>query len=275
MVDRLGRSLGRAVKIGHAGTLDPLAVGVLVLCVGKATRLIEYVQRSPKCYTAAFLLGRSSPSDDIETDVTELPNAPRPSRAEIAAAAVRLTGVIEQRPPAFSAVKLAGRRAYELARRGENVELRTRAVEVHAIEILDYDYPRLVLRIQCGSGTYIRALGRDLATALGTAAVMAELVRTAVGPFRVDDAVPPEAIDVANWPALLLPAIRAVDSMPRIVLSASQQQDLRHGRPPAREAGLPQAPEYAAVDEAGNLLAILKPVGRVALAVAKNLVGQG
>ena len=170
--------LARPAKAGHAGTLDPLATGVLVVCVGAATRLIEYVQRMPKRYRATFLLGRQSPTEDIEGEVTELPDAPIPTLDEIAAAAGRFVGRIAQRPPAFSALKVAGRRAYKLARAGQPPQLAPRPVEIFAAEIKSYQYPELVMEVECGSGTYIRSLGRDLAESLGTAAVMSALVRT-------------------------------------------------------------------------------------------------
>src|SRR5262249_43555691 len=156
-----------------------------VICVGQATRLIQYVQRLPKRYRATFLLGRHSETDDTEGEITLIEGAPQPARAEIEAALSKFIGDIEQRPPAHSAVKIAGRRAYKLARQGRAVEIAPRTVTIHSLNILRYDYPELELVVECGSGTYIRSLGRDLASALGTAAVMSALERTAVGGFRV------------------------------------------------------------------------------------------
>ena len=170
--------LTRPVRAGHAGTLDPLATGVLVVCVGAATRLIGYVQRMPKRYQGTFLLGRQSPTEDIEGDVIELADAPIPTREQVVAVAARFIGRIDQRPPAFSAVKVAGRRAYELARQGRQPEWLPRPVVIHSIEVAAYQYPELILDVACGGGTYIRSLGRDLAESLGTAAVMSALVRT-------------------------------------------------------------------------------------------------
>ena len=182
------KRLVQPARTGHAGTLDPLATGVLVVCVGAATRLIDYVQRAAKRYRGTFLLGRSSPSEDVEGPVTLLADAPRPSLDVIQAAAVRLTGEILQRPPAFSALKIGGRRSYDLARAGQMVEHQPRRVTIHGIEVVDYAYPDLVLDIHCGSGTYVRSLGRDLAESLGTSAVMSGLVRTAIGDFTLDTA---------------------------------------------------------------------------------------
>ena len=149
----------RPVKVGHAGTLDPLAEGVLVACLGPATRLIEHVQRMPKEYRATFLVGRRSPSDDVDSEVELLVDPPTPTRAEIESLLPRFTGVIEQRPPAFSAVKIDGQRAYKLARRGREVETSLRKVEVYEILLERYDYPEVELSIRCSSGTYVRSIG--------------------------------------------------------------------------------------------------------------------
>src|SRR5206468_2581373 len=140
VVNRVQR-LVRPHKVGHAGTLDPQATGVLVLALGPATRLVEYVQQMPKTYQATFLLGRTSDTEDIAGTVVELPAPVVPTRAEIETAIPRFLGTIEQRPPAYSALKVAGRRAYELARRGDAVELAPRSIEVHSLEIVRYDYP--------------------------------------------------------------------------------------------------------------------------------------
>ena len=221
--------LARPAKTGHAGTLDPLATGVLVVCVGGATRLIEYVQRMPKRYVGTFLLGRQSATEDVEGDVTELPDAPRPTREEIEAAAQRFVGRIQQRPPAFSALKVQGRPAYKLARRGKPVELAPRPVEIYRIELRAYQYPELILEIECGGGTYVRSLGRDLAESLGTAAVMSALVRTGIGRFSIEDAIDPRELTPDNWMAFLQPPLRAVEYLPRVQLSAEQAARIRNG----------------------------------------------
>ena len=188
-VNRAQRITGKRVKVGHAGTLDPIATGVLVVCLGPATRLIEHVQRMPKRYRGTFLLGCRSPSDDVELEPKLLTDPPIPTREQVEAALPAFVGDIQQVPPAYSAIKLGGQKAYDLARRGDAPDLPPRPVTIHAIGVARYEYPELVLDIHCGSGTYIRSLGRDLAAALGTAAVMSELERTAIGEFRVEDAV--------------------------------------------------------------------------------------
>ena len=209
----LVQRLARPAKVGHAGTLDPLATGVLVTCVGSATRLIEYVQRMPKSYVGTFLLGRSSTTEDIDGPVTLLPDPPIPPSAGIEAAAEKFVGRFLQRPPVFSALKVAGRRAYDLARRGESPELKPRPIEVYALKVARYDYPELVLEIQCGSGTYVRSLGRDLAESLGTAAVMSALARTAIGPWTLETAVDPRTLTAENWQARLEPLCKALAAL--------------------------------------------------------------
>ena len=182
VVNRIQRVV-RPVKVGHAGTLDPLATGVLVICLGSATRLIEYVQRMPKHYRGTFLLGRKSDTEDIEGEIEVLDAAPQPSIDEIHAALPQFVGTIRQRPPAYSALKVGGKRAYQLARAGQEVQLAARPIEVYSLSLQHYEYPEIVLDIQCGSGTYVRSLGRDLADGLGTGAVMSALERTAIGDF--------------------------------------------------------------------------------------------
>lgn len=252
-VNRVQR-LARPAKAGHAGTLDPIAEGVLVVCIGAATRLIEFVQQAPKEYNATFLLGRRSVSDDIETDLEFLADAPRPSLEEIEDALPRFTGPIDQRPPAFSAVKINGQRAYKLARRGELVETTLRRVEVYALAVARYEYPELALSIRCSGGVYVRSLGRDLAESLETSAVMSALTRTAVGEYRIEDSLDPRGLDLPRLQAGVLSPLTAVSHLPRMVLSASQLEHIDRGGLLAAASPGP----IAAFDEAGKLAAILK-----------------
>jgi tRNA pseudouridine55 synthase len=269
VVSRIDRVTWPA-KCGHAGTLDPLATGVLVVCVGQATRLIQYVQQLPKRYEATFLLGRRSPTDDVEGAVELLAGAAEPSREAVEAIIPRFLGAIEQRPPAHSAIKVGGQRAYELARRGKAVDLAARTVTIYRLDIRRYEYPELEMTVECGSGTYVRSLGRDLAAALGTAAVMSALVRTAIGEFRVEDGVRLDGLTAESLPQHLQPALAAVAKLQRIELSEGQLVEIRHGRPlqmprplgavtgksPPAEAGSPGG-EWAAIDASGQLVAIL------------------
>jgi tRNA pseudouridine55 synthase len=246
----------KPAKAGHAGTLDPLATGVLVVCVGPATRLIEYVQRMPKRYTGTFLLGRRSETDDVEGTVVELDAPPVPSREQIESALKPLTGVVLQRPPAYSALKVAGQRAYALARRGEDVQLAPREVEIHGLQVVEYAYPRLVLNVACGSGTYVRAVGRDLAESLGTAAVMSALVRTAVGGYTIEDAASPDEITRDSVASRLLPALSALGGMPTITLGDEEHRRISNGLS-IEHAAASVTTEYAALTPDGQLAAIL------------------
>lgn len=260
----------RPAKTGHAGTLDPLASGVLVVCVGAATRLIEYVQDMPKRYTGTFLLGRESETEDIEGEVRLLDDPPRPTELELRTATARFIGRIEQRPPAFSALKVAGRRAYDLARAGQQVDLAPRPVTVYRLEIVRYDYPELVLDIECGSGTYIRSLGRDLAQTLGTAAVMSDLVRTAIGVFDIAQAWLPESLGQDNLSEWLESPLKAVSALETLTLDSSQFERIRHGLP-IRSSLARVRGEVAAVNQQGTLIAILA-VDEGTLRPARNLV---
>lgn len=251
--------LVKPAKTGHAGTLDPLATGVLVCPVGHGTKLIEYVQRMPKTYEACFLLGRQSDTEDIEGDVELLADPPQPTLEQIEAVLPKYIGTIQQVPPAFSALKIAGKRAYDLARQGKEVELASREIEVYGIQILAYDYPELRLRIECGSGTYVRSLGRDIARDLGTEAIMSELVRTAIGCFPIEDAIhPDDQLSRGKLAAEILPTSQAVAQLPQVTIDHEQIVRLAQGKlievnPPA--AG----EEVAALTEAGQLVAVLVP----------------
>lgn len=249
----------RPVKAGHAGTLDPAASGVLVMALGRATRLIEYVQAQGKSYEATFLLGQSSPTLDLESDVTHESDPRRPSIDEIHTAARQWTGTVMQRPPEFSAVKVQGKRAYDLARRGKEVELEPRPILIESIDILSYDYPRLDVRIRCGSGTYIRSLGRDLAESVGTQAVMSYLRRTAVGVFQIENALKLDELTLEALRSHLLPLRDAVAELTPVTLSIVHQELIASGRvislPPIAGA----TEHLAALNEQGELVAVLAP----------------
>ncbi|HBO45882.1 MAG TPA: tRNA pseudouridine(55) synthase TruB [Planctomycetaceae bacterium] len=257
-----------------------MASGVLVACIGSATRLIDYVQRMKKRYTGTFLLGRHSPTEDTDGEVTKLVDPLIPTREAILAATVPLTGRIDQRPPAFSALKVAGRRAYDLARKGELVELASRPVDVYRLELLSYDYPMLEIEVECGSGTYIRSLGRDLARSLGTEAVMSALTRTAIGDFALVDAVDPMTLDNDSLERHLLPSLRAVAGLPRVVLSSAELTEVGHGRTipyrrPDDAAEAVSGDEIAALDAQGRLAAILEVRQEGVLAVVRNFCSDG
>lgn len=192
---RWSASRGRGVKktkCGHAGTLDPLATGVVICCVGKATKAIDLFMGQTKEYEAEVDFSAFTTTEDREGERTEVtPARGVPTRDGAASACASFVGAsVEQVPPRFSAIHIDGRRAYDLARAGEDVKMRPRQVRIDAVDLLDYAWPVARIRVVCGKGTYIRALGRDLGVALGTGGHLASLRRTAIGPHRVEDAFP-------------------------------------------------------------------------------------
>jgi tRNA pseudouridine55 synthase len=234
------RRLAATKRVGHGGTLDPFASGVLPLFLGRATRLVEYHLGDRKGYRATVCFGASATTDDLEGELTPT-DAPAPTRAQLEAALTTFLGPISQRPPAYSAIKVAGRRAYAMARAGEHVELASRDVTIHSLELLEWDdtdpaRPIAVVDVECSAGTYIRALARDLGEAVGGAAYLGALVRTASGPFRLDDAVSLERAREAagdgadSLAALLLPVDAGLDHLPELVVSDEEVQAIARGQ---------------------------------------------
>ena len=221
----------RPTKVGHSGTLDPMATGVLVLCVGAATRLTDLVHRHPKSYRATFRFGARSDTDDATGNVEKSAVTEPVSRQRLQAALNPFVGDIEQRPPVFSAVHIGGKRAYRLARKGHDLEIPPRRVVVHSIEVVEYSFPELVLNIECGSGTYIRSIGRDLGEVLSCGAIMTALTRTWVGPFDLADSVDLESlVDESSMRQAIQPPTRVVSGFPSITCSQVERDHLRHGR---------------------------------------------
>ena len=255
VVDAVAKALGTRA-VGHAGTLDPLASGVVVVCVGHATKLVDFVHATRKHYRSTFLLGRSSPSDDLETPVEEEIDPVRPSRDEIERAVAGFRGDILQRPCDYSAVHVDGKRAYRLARKGRPIELAAKPVRINQLDTTEYEWPRLGLDIECSSGTFVRAIGRDLAAVLGTTAVMESLVRTAVGPFSITAATPLDALTPDTTRAALLPPAAAVGHLPQVTLAGVELDAAIRGG--LIECALSPALSIAACDEAGELVGILQ-----------------
>lgn len=287
VVAKARRAMGTR-KVGHAGTLDPMATGLLILGVGPATRLLTHLVGLDKTYEATIRLGVSTVSDDREGGILDIADpaevqalAAAPER--IAAEVARLTGDIEQAPSAVSAIKVDGRRAYDRVRAGEQVELKRRPVTIRSFEI---EPPRLVAahglsggdlpvevidvdaRVECSSGTYIRALARDLGAALGVGGHLVALRRTEVGPFAVGDAVSNEALadGAADPGSLIAPADAAARLFPVLALDEQQERDLGHGK--RLELGEMQlaetpadAPLVAAVAPGGRLVGLVSVTG--------------
>lgn len=195
VVGRAKRLLPAGIKIGHAGTLDSFATGVLLLLVGKATRNCEALMNQPKQYEATLKLGATTPTNDPNSPETPTPDSPRPHIEAIRAAVAKFVGTIQQYPPTFCALKIGGQRASDLARRGRKFELKPREVRIDAIEVISWEWPLLKLRIDCGRGTYIRAIARDLGDSLKTGAYVTELRRMRIGEFRIEQSVTLEQLE--------------------------------------------------------------------------------
>lgn len=184
----LSQREGKKVKVGHTGTLDPFATGLMIILAGKATKRSNEFLKKDKVYEATVMLGKTSTTGDPEGEITENTVENIPAREDVEAAVQKFTGKIMQKVPAFSAVKINGERAYKLARKGQEVETPTREVEIYETEILSYDYPELKIRTHVSSGTYIRTLGEDIGSELGTGAYLTALRRTRTGDYDIKDA---------------------------------------------------------------------------------------
>ncbi|MBS0266182.1 MAG: tRNA pseudouridine(55) synthase TruB [Planctomycetes bacterium] len=258
VVDLFSRWAGTK-RVGHAGTLDPLASGVLVVCVGWATRLVEHVQSRSKRYEARFLLGRRSNTDDITGDVIEVADARVPQLEEIASCLPKFVGTILQTPPQFSAVHVAGQRAYAAARRGEVVEIAPRPVVIQRVDLREFHWPELALEIECGSGTYIRSIGRDLGELLGCGAVMSALVRSGVGEFTLETAVSLDDLQATPFAqsTALLPPLQAVGHLPQVQVSGAECHALLQGKwIDAREVDWAEGTTVAILTPGGELFAL-------------------
>ncbi len=179
----------KKIKVGHAGTLDPLATGLLVVCTGKATKSIESIQNLDKTYLATIVLGKTTPSYDLETDIDRHHPVDHINLALINECTERFTGTLAQVPPIYSAKKLNGTRAYEFARQGQEKEMKASTIKIHSIDVINFDLPELTLQVTCSKGTYIRALARDIGESLKSGAYLKSLRRTKIGDYEVGDAL--------------------------------------------------------------------------------------
>lgn len=258
VVNRVRRIAGTR-RVGHGGTLDPLATGVLIVAVERATRLLEYITGQPKTYEATVRLGTATTTYDAEGEIV----AERPvnlSEAAVREALPQFEGDIQQLPPMYSAVKQGGKALYKLARQGIEVAREYRPVTIYELTLLNWQPPDLELRVRCSAGTYIRSLAHDLGQALGCGGFLAALRRTAIGDFRVEQAVPLDELTTEDWQHFAQPADQAVAHLPRLDLPDAAAQHLLHGRRIQRTAEQPQQPVVRAYDPAGNFIGILTAV---------------
>lgn len=267
------RRLSQTKRVGHGGTLDPFASGVLPVFLGKATRLVEYHLGDRKRYRATVCFGATSTTDDLEGALTPAAG-PAPTRTAVESAFDDFRGEIEQVPPAYSAIKVAGRRAYAMARAGQDVELQPRRVTIHSLALVEWDEQRAgepvaIVDMECSAGTYVRSLARDLGAALGSAAYLGALARTASGPFTLDGATALDDVRAVTQtgPEGLLPLLRPIDDgleLPSITVPDGALVAIARGQP----IGVP--PDAGAVDPetpirlrtaAGELVAIARLTG--------------
>jgi tRNA pseudouridine55 synthase len=256
---RKGTNIRRA---GHTGTLDPRASGVLVILVGPAVRLSEYVSASDKRYQAVLRLGATTDTYDADGRILSTASVDQLTETQFQDALETFVGEIEQVPPPYSAVKIKGRKAYEMAREGEEVDLAPRRIKVYSLELLEWAPPEAVIDVYCSSGTYVRSLAHDLGEKLGVGAHLIGLRRTKSGRFTLRDAVPlrrlRDSFEEGNWYQFLIPAAEALSDWPAIELDQDQVDAIRHGHRIPAEEGDPQM--VRGVSEQGELVALLEYV---------------
>ena len=254
---RKGTGIRRA---GHTGTLDPRASGVLVVLIGPAVRLSEYVSASDKRYQATIRLGSSTDTYDSEGSITNSADWETITEEQFNEVLQKFVGEIEQVPPPYSAVKVKGRKAYDLAREGEEVDLAPRLIQVYSLEVIEWAPPEVVIDVYCSSGTYVRSLANDLGKELGCGAHLIGLRRTKSGRFTLRDAIPlrrlQESFEAGTWYRNLIPAAEALAEWPMVELDADQVELIRHGH---RVPGEPTPKGWArGVSEQGDLVALLE-----------------
>jgi tRNA pseudouridine55 synthase len=254
-----------AEKAGHGGTLDPLATGILPIALGEATKTVPFVMDGRKEYRFTLRFGEARSTDDGEGEIIATSDL-RPTDAAIRAVLPAFTGEIDQMPPAFSALKIGGQRAYDLARAGETVELKPRKVRIERLELVarpDPDHADFV--VTCGKGTYIRSLGRDLARVLGSVGHLSALRRTAVGPFREEAAISlPKLEALGHIPPLLgalVPVATALDDIPALALTGTQADRLRHGQPVLLTRDAPPSGTLVRAETGSKLVALVRSDG--------------
>jgi tRNA pseudouridine55 synthase len=254
---RRGTNIHRA---GHTGTLDPRASGVLVVLIGPAVRLSEYVSASDKRYQATVHLGSTTDTFDSEGKITSSGSVDNITENQFEEALKQFIGEIQQVPPPYSAIKVQGRKAYEMAREGEEVELQPRTIQVYSLELLEWNPPEAVIDVFCSSGTYVRSLANDLGVALGCGAHLVGLRRTKSGRFTLRDAVPlrrlQEAFHAGDWYKFLIPAAEALGDWRMVELDGDQVELIRHGHRIQSDSG--EKGWVRGVSQQGDLVALLE-----------------
>jgi len=268
------RYLLDAQKAGHGGTLDPLATGILPIALGEATKTVSFVMDGAKAYRCWVRFGEARSTDDAEGEVIETSDV-RPTAAEIEAVLGEFEGEIEQTPPIYSAIKIDGKRAYKLARDGEHVEIKSRIVRIDRVTLVEMPESGLaVIDVECGKGTYIRSLARDLALRLGTVAYVADLRRTQAGPFAENRAISLDSLESLGHSARLeeavLPIMTALDDIPALALSEAEAGNMRHGMPAPALTVLERTPDVTV--SPGQTVVVMD--GDIPLALARIEGGE-
>jgi tRNA pseudouridine55 synthase len=267
-VTQVKRALPRGTKVGHAGTLDPLATGLLPIAVGEATKLLRFIVDAHKAYDFTIIWGERRSTADAEGVVTERSDV-RPSGEQVNAILPGFMGSIMQRPPAYSAIKVGGERAYDLARAGQAVELAARQVEIHELTLLAADEGSATLRVGCGKGTYVRSLAEDIAQTLGTVGYVGMLRRVRVGKFSVEDAFLLENSREKAYthalseclPTHMLGLLQALDGVPALEITESEAAALRHGQLVRRQGLAATNAEEMVTFSSARVVAIVQCTG--------------
>lgn len=273
MVKRIRRLSGEK-KVGHGGTLDPLASGVLPICLGRATRVSEFLADSSKSYRAVMKFGEATDTYDAEGTITEEKDASHLTLEKVEESLGPFRGIILQEPPMYSALKHEGKRLYELAREGITIERPKRETAVHKLQILTWEPPYTTIYVDCGRGTYVRSLAHDIGQALGVGAHLTELVRLRSGPFDISESVTPEefdeAVEASNWQDILFPMDFALSNMPAAILDKRAERATTNGQP------IPVSyPDYDKISTAAaQLSSAYREPGELILCRAYSLEGR-
>ena len=255
------KHLSKQRHVGHAGTLDPIATGVLPICLGQATRMSSFIMENRKTYIAEITLGISTNTYDREGEVVQQKDPSYVTKAQVNEILPTFTGKILQKPPAFSALKHQGKRLYELARAGIEVETNAREVIVYRLELLEWNPPCLIIEVECGKGTYIRSIAHDIGQSLGCGAHISALIRTNYGPFNIEDSISlPQLEDAFNheyWQELLYPMDIVINDWIAVIVTPEQERDILNGRTLQRPVDNTET-RCRAYSSDGRFLAILR-----------------